>query len=265
MTTVTITVTASQTITIPSHVKMINVTCKGAGGGGHSGMYEPPYQGLGGSEGATENGSSISVIPGGQYAIVIGTKGIGGRYNQWAAPTPGGATSAFGVSAGGGAAGGVDYTATKGGGTSGGAAGTQYGNYNGGNAGGYGCGGGGGYSDRSTMGTGGDGSDGAVFITYQQPDITISATPTEDTAPAEVAFLGSVTESPTSFAWSFGDGGSSSVQNPSHTYTVPGKFTVSLTVTNAYCTVTQTKTEYISMYWEPTTQIYFLMADPRGP
>ncbi len=36
-----------------------------------------------------------------------------------------------------------------------------------------------------------------------------------------------------SWQWNFGDGGSSASQNPTHTYTVPGMYTVNLIVTNA--------------------------------
>ncbi|MEW6073619.1 MAG: PKD domain-containing protein, partial [Planctomycetota bacterium] len=38
---------------------------------------------------------------------------------------------------------------------------------------------------------------------------------------------------PASWAWDFGDGGTSSLQNPSHTYVADGSFAVSLTVTNS--------------------------------
>jgi len=39
---------------------------------------------------------------------------------------------------------------------------------------------------------------------------------------------------PTSWAWTFGDGGSDVVQNPFHTYTAEGSYNVCLTATNAY-------------------------------
>jgi PKD repeat protein len=37
----------------------------------------------------------------------------------------------------------------------------------------------------------------------------------------------------TTWVWTFGDGGTSSSQNPSHTYTLPGTYTASLSVTNS--------------------------------
>lgn len=52
---------------------------------------------------------------------------------------------------------------------------------------------------------------------------------------------------PTSWSWEFGDGGSSDVQNPSHTYTSEGSYTVTLTVSNSEGEDTETKTDYITV------------------
>ena len=41
------------------------------------------------------------------------------------------------------------------------------------------------------------------------------------------------TGSPTSWAWNFGDGTTSALQNPSHKFTTAGTYTVTLTTTNA--------------------------------
>jgi PKD repeat protein len=65
------------------------------------------------------------------------------------------------------------------------------------------------------------------------PTVRFTATPSSGTAPLEVQFTDSSTGSPTSFAWDFGDGSTSTVQNPSHTYQEPGEYTVTLTVTTA--------------------------------
>lgn len=40
-------------------------------------------------------------------------------------------------------------------------------------------------------------------------------------------------QGPATYAWTFGDGGTSSQQNPTHVYTTPGSYTVCLTVTDA--------------------------------
>ncbi len=52
---------------------------------------------------------------------------------------------------------------------------------------------------------------------------------------------------PTSWSWNFGDGGTSTSQDPSHTYSTAGTYTVSLTATNSYGSDTQTKTNYITV------------------
>jgi PKD repeat protein len=52
---------------------------------------------------------------------------------------------------------------------------------------------------------------------------------------------------PTSWAWTFGDSGTSAAQNPSHQYQDTGSYTVSLTATNACGSDTETKPDYISV------------------
>ncbi len=47
------------------------------------------------------------------------------------------------------------------------------------------------------------------------------------------------------WSWDFGDGSTSTAQNPSHTYTAAGDYTVSLTVTWASGSDTRTRTDYI--------------------
>ena len=50
---------------------------------------------------------------------------------------------------------------------------------------------------------------------------------------------------PSSWLWDFGDGDTSSLQNPKHTYTNEGKYTVSLTITNNFGTDSKSITSYI--------------------
>lgn len=65
------------------------------------------------------------------------------------------------------------------------------------------------------------------------PTASFTRTPSTGGAPLAVAFTDTSTGGPTSWAWTFGDGGTSTVRNPSHTYTAPGSYTVSLRATNA--------------------------------
>jgi PKD repeat protein len=52
-------------------------------------------------------------------------------------------------------------------------------------------------------------------------------------APMTVQFTDFSFYNPTSWEWEFGDGGTSPVRNPVHTYTTPGTYTVLLTAANA--------------------------------
>jgi PKD repeat protein len=63
---------------------------------------------------------------------------------------------------------------------------------------------------------------------------TAYADPTSGLAPLSVNFTGSAAGGapPYSYNWNFGDGGSSSVQNPSHTYSTIGNYSAILTVTD---------------------------------
>ena len=55
------------------------------------------------------------------------------------------------------------------------------------------------------------------------------------------------TQSPIDWDWDFGDGGSSTLENPSHTYSANGIYTVTLTATNAVGSGTEIKTAYITI------------------
>jgi PKD repeat protein len=48
-----------------------------------------------------------------------------------------------------------------------------------------------------------------------------------------VAFTDTSTGGPTIWQWTFGDGGTSTLRNPTHTYAVAGTYTITLTATNA--------------------------------
>jgi PKD repeat protein len=65
-----------------------------------------------------------------------------------------------------------------------------------------------------------------------------SASPTSGQTPLTVNFTGSASGgvSPYTYRWTFGDGGSSTAQNPSHTYSTAGTHTATLTVTDSQST-----------------------------
>jgi PKD repeat protein len=69
----------------------------------------------------------------------------------------------------------------------------------------------------------------------------------DGTAPLTVAFTDNSTGAPTSWTWTFGDGGTSTARNPSHVYTAAGTYSVTLTATNALGSDTITKANYIAV------------------
>lgn len=81
----------------------------------------------------------------------------------------------------------------------------------------------------------------------QPPTAAMSATPSSGTAPLTVNFSSVGSSDPdgaiASYSWRFGDGGTSTAANPSHTYTSGGAFTAILTVTdNAGASVSKSVT-----------------------
>ncbi len=83
--------------------------------------------------------------------------------------------------------------------------------------------------------------------TGNPPVADFSGSPTSGDAPLTVTFTDLSSNNPTSWSWDFGDGTTSTVQNPTHTYNTPGTYTVSLTASNAYGSDTNTKTDYITV------------------
>ena len=77
--------------------------------------------------------------------------------------------------------------------------------------------------------------------------------PTSGQAPLTVVFTNTSVGGVSQYLWTFGDGATSSAENPSHIYTVPGVYTVTLTASDgATVSNTLTRTSYISVYTAPT-------------
>jgi subtilisin family serine protease len=87
------------------------------------------------------------------------------------------------------------------------------------------------------------------------PTAAFSGSPLSGTASLSVQFTDASTGSPTGWSWSFGDGGTSTMQNPSHTYTSAGTYTVTLTASNAYGSDVESKVGYVSVQASSTTGI----------
>ena len=69
-----------------------------------------------------------------------------------------------------------------------------------------------------------------ITVNAQPPSANFSFTPSEGFVPLDVQFTDLTTGGPTTgWLWNFGDGQTSTLQNPSHTYATRGNYTVSLT------------------------------------
>src|SRR3989440_9040280 len=79
------------------------------------------------------------------------------------------------------------------------------------------------------------------------PLAPFSGSPTSGTAPLAVTFTDQSTGPPAAWSWDFGDGTSSTAQNPVHTYAAAGSYSVSLTVTNSGGSNSLTKPSYIGV------------------
>ncbi len=78
-------------------------------------------------------------------------------------------------------------------------------------------------------------------------DVTIGV------GPLEVAFTDTSTNDPASWLWDFGDGETSTAQNPTHTYADPGRYTVTLTATNPGGSSAITVTYAVTVTTPPAT------------
>ena len=76
------------------------------------------------------------------------------------------------------------------------------------------------------------------------PVANFSSNVSKGYAPLSVQFT-DLSENATEWEWDFGDGNSSTEQNPVHTYTSAGNYTVNLTVSNAEGSDSEEKTDYI--------------------
>ncbi|MDD5024494.1 MAG: PKD domain-containing protein [Methanoregula sp.] len=114
----------------------------------------------------------------------------------------------------------------------------------------------------STKGTDSMTKSGYITVTGSlAPVAHFTANVISGTAPLTVTFTDESTNTPTSWAWDFGDGSSAAVQNPVFTYTSAGTFTVSLIATNAAGSNTTTKTGYISVSGNTTDHARLILPD----
>ena len=87
------------------------------------------------------------------------------------------------------------------------------------------------------------------------PVANFTASPRSGIAPLTVHFTDTSSGSPTSWAWTFGDGKSATDRNPTHTYTSAGRYTVTLKAKNSQGENTKSVSEYIVANTQPTTPV----------
>ena len=92
-----------------------------------------------------------------------------------------------------------------------------------------------------------------------------SGSPTSGCVPLIVNFTDQSSGLVTSWQWYFGDGGSSTDQNPSYQYTNPGSYDVTLMVCSTNCCDTITKANYIAVSGVPTADFQSSPASGCAP
>jgi PKD repeat protein len=96
-----------------------------------------------------------------------------------------------------------------------------------------------------------------ITITELNPISDFSANETLGIRPMTVAFTDLSTNSPTHWSWDFGDTQTSTLQNPTHTYTTSGLYTITLNATNTNTTyIPTTKVNYINVTGIPPTSSF---------
>jgi PKD repeat protein len=95
-----------------------------------------------------------------------------------------------------------------------------------------------------------------------QPAASFSFGPAAPQTNVAVTFADTSTGGPTTWQWSFGDGGTSTLRNPTHTYAVAGAYTVMLTATNAGGSSQTTQSVTVTAPPVPTAATRFYTVTP---
>jgi len=96
------------------------------------------------------------------------------------------------------------------------------------------------------------------------PIAAFTATPTTINAGQSVQFTDQSTNTPTSWSWTFGNGTTITTKNPSHIYSSPGNYTVTLTATNSFGSDSETKTNYITVNFAGSPPVAAFTATPTN-
>jgi uncharacterized protein (TIGR02145 family) len=86
-----------------------------------------------------------------------------------------------------------------------------------------------------------------IYASGNKPKADFDASTNSGSAPLTVKYIDKSTNNPTSWIWNFGDGSTSRLQNPEHTYQNAGKYTVRLTARNKNGSDVSIKTNYVTV------------------
>ena len=89
-------------------------------------------------------------------------------------------------------------------------------------------------------------------------------TPATPNQGGSVQFSDRSTGSPVAWSWSFGDGATSNVENPAHTFAGPGNYTVTLTATNSVSSSTATHVVNVAVVLVPFRSLISASAETDG-
>jgi len=103
------------------------------------------------------------------------------------------------------------------------------------------------------------------FVGAEPPQAGFDAEPKTGQVPLVVRFRDTSSGSPTSWLWNFGDGETSTEQNPVHEYKNPGAFTVALTVRNQYGTGQKVEKDFIKAGTVPEAQFAVVPSEGEAP
>ena len=97
------------------------------------------------------------------------------------------------------------------------------------------------------------------------PVASFTTNPVAGLSPLDVQFIDTSTGNPTQWSWNFGDGTTSTLQNPLHTYTSGGVYSVKLTVTNSIGSNSVTKSQLVAVSTPITADFTYKPAEGNVP
>jgi uncharacterized repeat protein (TIGR01451 family) len=113
-------------------------------------------------------------------------------------------------------------------------------------------------------------NDGGALVTMLSggggtaPTASFQYAPANPTEGQSIQFADTSTGGPTSWAWDFGDGESTTDQNPTHAFAAAGTYTVSLTATNADGSDTASETVTVAGGGGELNNFYFVAAAAKA-